>query len=161
YYSCIRKNMLLFFLNMIFSILTGNVNKFFIRHYTSVIRNHEGLSGSIDNKVFIRSLFSSPGLYINASNGIKVGKNLLIGPNVSIISSSHDISKGYPAKANVGSIIIGNDCWLGDGVKILPEVIIGDNTVVAAGSIVNKSFPKGGCILAGVPAKIVKYMDNK
>ncbi len=42
---------------------------------------------------------------------------------------------------------------------ILPGVEIGNNTVVAAGSVVTKSFPDGNCIIGGVPAKKIKELD--
>jgi len=41
---------------------------------------------------------------------------------------------------------------------ILPGVHLGDHTIVAAGSVVTKSFPQGNCILGGVPAKVVKEL---
>lgn len=43
---------------------------------------------------------------------------------------------------------------------ILPGVILGDRTIVGAGSVVNKSFPEGNVIIAGVPAKIVKHLNE-
>jgi serine acetyltransferase len=44
-------------------------------------------------------------------------------------------------------------------VVILPGVTLGDHTAVAAGAVVNTSHPEGYCIVAGVPAKIVKRLD--
>ena len=54
-----------------------------------------------------------------------------------------------------GQIIIGNDCWIGRGATILGGVTIGDGCVIAAGSVVTKSFPDN-VIIGGVPAKIIK-----
>jgi acetyltransferase-like isoleucine patch superfamily enzyme len=45
------------------------------------------------------------------------------------------------------------------GVKILPEVELGDFTIVGAGSIVTKSFPEGYCVIAGNPAKLIRKLD--
>lgn len=42
---------------------------------------------------------------------------------------------------------------------ILPGVVLGDHTIVGAGSVVTHSFPEGYCILAGNPAKIVRKLD--
>ena len=50
------------------------------------------------------------------------------------------------------------NCWIGFNAVILPGVILGDNTIVGAGSIVTKSFESGHCVIAGNPAKIIKYI---
>ncbi|MDD3040470.1 DapH/DapD/GlmU-related protein [Bacteroides sp.] len=52
-------------------------------------------------------------------------------------------------------IVIGNDCWIGTRVIILPGVEIGDYSIVAAGAVVTKSFPPYS-IIGGVPAKLLK-----
>lgn len=52
-------------------------------------------------------------------------------------------------------IIIGENCWIGANVRICKGVEIGDNSIVAANSVVTKSVP-ANCIVAGNPAKIVK-----
>ena len=45
------------------------------------------------------------------------------------------------------------------GAKILPEVELGDFTIVGAGSVVTKSFPEGYCVIAGNPAKLIRKLD--
>jgi acetyltransferase-like isoleucine patch superfamily enzyme len=55
-----------------------------------------------------------------------------------------------------GDIIIGKDCWVGANSIILSGVQLGDRTVVAAGSVVTKSFVHGSVLIGGVPAKIMK-----
>lgn len=98
--------------------------------------------------------FQSPGCYFQAINEITLGKGTYIGPNVGIITANHDplnLSRhldSYPVK-------IGNNCWIGMNSVILPGVILGDNTIVGAGSIVTKNF-SGNCIIAGSPAKKLK-----
>ncbi|MGL5544389.1 MAG: DapH/DapD/GlmU-related protein, partial [Cetobacterium sp.] len=57
-------------------------------------------------------------------------------------------------------IEIGKGVWIGGNVSILPGVTLGDNVIVAAGAVVTKNFPPN-CIIAGVPAKILKFIDNK
>ena len=49
--------------------------------------------------------------------------------------------------------VLGNNIHIGPGVKIIGGVKIGDNTVIAAGAVVTKSFPEGNCTIGGVPAK--------
>lgn len=102
----------------------------------------------------------SPGVYINANNGIRIGDYTNIGPNVGLISSNHDHVNNdlqVPCKG----IDIGRFCWMGMGAVILPEVQLGDFTIVGAGAIVTKSFPEGYCVIAGNPAKVIKQLNRK
>ena len=101
----------------------------------------------------------SSGCYLNGSQGIKIGDYTLVAPNVGIITTNHDILN---LKKNVPSngVVIGRFCWIGMNVVILPNVRLGDHTIVAAGSVVTKPFPNGYCVLAGIPAKVVKILDS-
>ena len=53
-------------------------------------------------------------------------------------------------------VVIGNDCWIGDGVSIIGGVKIGDGAVILAGAIVTKDIPPYA-IVGGIPAQIIKY----
>lgn len=102
-------------------------------------------------------MFQTPGCYWQARDGkITVGRNCHVAPNVGLITTNHDIydpSKHAPGK----DIVISNNCWIGMNAVVLPGVVLGKNTVVAAGAVVTKSFPEGHCVIAGVPA--VKIQD--
>jgi acetyltransferase-like isoleucine patch superfamily enzyme len=54
--------------------------------------------------------------------------------------------------------MIGNNVWIGAGVQILPGVSIGDNSVIGAGSIVNKSIP-ANVLAVGNPCRVVREID--
>ncbi len=105
----------------------------------------------------------TPGLanccHIDGRNGIEIGRNVWIGPRVSIISMNHDPSD-YRKYVNVQPVIIQDNCWLASNCIILPGVHLGPHTIVAAGAIVTKSFPEGNQILGGVPAKIIKKIGQ-
>ena len=103
--------------------------------------------------------FQSPGVYYqNFKADIYIGKGSFIGPNVGIITSNHSINN--PSEHMEGEdVVIGEKCWIGMNSVILPGVTLGDGTVVAAGSVVNKSFPDGGVLVAGSPAKIIKKIN--
>lgn len=102
----------------------------------------------------------SPGVYINAVNGIRIGDYTNIGPMVGLISANHDFINNDTFTV-APPIIIGKHCWIGKGATILPGVVLGDFTIVGAGAIVTKSFDTGYCVIAGNPAKIIKTLDKK
>lgn len=100
--------------------------------------------------------FQSPGTYFQNFKGtIEIGRGCYIGPNVGIITVNHNLIE--LDKHEVGKdVFIGDGCWIGMNSVILPGVVLGDNTVVAAGSVVTKSFQQGCVLLAGSPAKVIK-----
>ena len=101
----------------------------------------------------------SPNNFIDATNGIKIGDFTNIGPGVGLISGNHDtIDNSIYTKHP--PISIGAFCWLGMNAIILPGVVVGDFTTVAAGAVVTKSFPQGYCIIGGNPAKLIKLLDK-
>ncbi|MGF6348662.1 DapH/DapD/GlmU-related protein [Variovorax sp. W2I14] len=55
-------------------------------------------------------------------------------------------------------IVIGEHCWIGMNVVVLPGVVLGPKTIVAAGAVVTKSFPEGNSVIGGVPAKLLKRL---
>ncbi|MDV2470207.1 acyltransferase [Acinetobacter chinensis] len=104
--------------------------------------------------------FQSPGTYYqNFKAKIFLGKGSYIGPNVGIITANHII--GNLDQHDEGQdVIIGEQCWIGMNSVILPGVVLGNNIVVAAGSVVNRSFTESGVIIGGAPAKILKKIEQ-
>lgn len=100
----------------------------------------------------------NPGCFIHGVNKIYIGNHTKIGPNVGIMSGNHNVYNLSEQTINE-PIIIEEYCWIGMNSMILPGVKLGEHTIVAANSVVNKSFPDGYQILAGSPAKIVKKLD--
>ena len=94
--------------------------------------------------------------YIQALQGIQIGSNFLFAPGTTIVSVNHGVNNEYK-DVNTKPVVIGNNVWLGANVIILPEVNLGDNVVVGAGSVVTKSFPSNS-IIAGNPAKLIKSL---
>lgn len=101
----------------------------------------------------------SPGVYINASNGVEIGDYTNVGPNVGIVSANHDFVNN-DAHVVTRPVRIGKFCWMGMGAVILPGVALGDFTIVGAGAIVTKSFEDGYCVLAGNPARVIKQLNR-
>ncbi len=102
----------------------------------------------------------NPNVYIQNFDHIHLGKGVWIASGVSIIARNHDIYN--PDKhEDWQDVYIGDYCWIGANAIILPGVKLGPHTIVAAGSVVTKSFPEGYCIIAGNPAKIIRKLDNQ
>jgi len=100
--------------------------------------------------------------HIGCINKIQIGKNTLIGSNVLIIDHAHgnnSNNKKIPITNqklfSKGPIKIGNNCWIGENVVILPGVTIGNNSIIGAGAIVTKDVPENS-VFAGNPAKNLK-----
>jgi len=97
--------------------------------------------------------------YINAYGGVKIGNDVAISHGVSMLSYDHDIysnsSSFKDANPVIGRIEIGNNVWIGAGVRILKNVEIEKDCVIAAGAVVTRSI-KENSIAAGIPAKIIK-----
>lgn len=99
----------------------------------------------------------NPGIYIQGTGKLIFGNYTTVGQNTGILSGSHDV---YDHRILIqNETRIGSYCWIGMNCTILPGVEIGDNTVIAAGSVVTKSFSEGNCIIGGVPAKKIKDLD--
>ncbi len=79
----------------------------------------------------------------------------MIAPKVNLSSESHPISIESRKTLTAGHIHIKQNVWIGANATILPSVKIGENSVVAAGSVVSKDVPDN-CVVGGIPAKIIK-----
>ena len=118
--------------------------------------NHLGKQGD-DCAFFIFNFGTEPHL-------ISIGNNVVIATGVRFIN--HDVfswvlSKKYKRKFSErrGNITIGNNVFIGADSRILYDVNIGSNVLVAAGSVVTKDVADG-CIVGGVPAKVIGYTED-
>jgi acetyltransferase-like isoleucine patch superfamily enzyme len=111
-------------------------------------------------KIFvgINSPVGRTGCYLQGAGNIYIGNYVQFGPNVGIISQNHDLYDQY--KSIDRPIKIGDYCWIGMNSVVTAGVELGTRTIVGAGSVVTKSFPDGFCVIAGSPAKIIKYLDK-
>ena len=106
--------------------------------------------------------------YINHNctilDGAKVtfGDNVFIAPNVVFSTAGHAIDPEQRARGLeiAFPINVGDNVWIGANVSVLPGVTIGSNTIIGAGSVVNKDIPEG-VIAAGVPCKVIRKITEK
>lgn len=98
--------------------------------------------------------------YFLAGAPIQIGNWCQIANNVIIVTVNHNINgEKYFDNTNNRPIVIGNNVWIGANAIILPGVSIGDNSVVAAGSIVTKDIP--ACqLFGGNPARPLKDISS-
>jgi len=105
--------------------------------------------------------FQSPGIYLqNFKAHIHLGIGTYLGPNVGIITANHKI-ENLDEHEDGRDVSIGKHCWIGMNCVILPGVELGDRTIVAAGSVVTKSFLGGNVIIGGTPARILRNTLSK
>ncbi len=100
--------------------------------------------------------------YLMDGGTITIGSHCFIGPNCGMYTAIHAYD---PQQRNAGiekalPIVIGDNCWIGADVKILPGVSIGENTMIGAGSIVTKDIP-ANCIALGNPCKVHRYITEQ
>lgn len=98
------------------------------------------------------------GCYIQGWGKVFIGDYVEITQNCIIISSNHKLTN--QAESIFKETIIGDHCWIASNSLIMAGVVLGPRTVVAAGSVVTKSYPDGYCVVGGNPAKIIKEIPR-
>lgn len=102
------------------------------------------------------------GAKIHCEGGVSIGYNTKLGEGCFIMTTNHNYKSSTRVPYdNIGlmqRVEIGENCWIGAKSIICPGVKIEDGVIVAMGSVVTKSVPKGA-IVGGNPAKIIKYRD--
>ena len=105
-------------------------------------------------------------------NKITIGNNVLIASNVQLYTAAHPVeladrlvpnwnceSGEYFCRTFALPISIGDGCWLGGGVIVLPGVKIGSGSVIGAGSVVTKEIPTN-CVAVGNPCRVIRKING-
>ncbi|MBU4537187.1 MAG: acyltransferase [Weeksellaceae bacterium] len=131
----------------------GIQKRYWPAHKNCTVAHHQNIF------VGINSLVGRNGNYLQGAGGIEIGNYVQLAQNVGVLSSNHDLYD--QRRYNNAKVVIGDYCWIGMNSVILPGVTLGVRTIVAAGSVVTKSFPDGFCVIGGTPAKILKELDKE
>jgi galactoside O-acetyltransferase len=105
---------------------------------------------------FGKGIYANFNLTLVDDAAITVGDGTLFGPNVTICTAGHPLHpevRGAGIQYNL-PVRIGQHCWIGAGVIILPGVAIGEGSVIGAGSVVTKDVPPM-VVAAGVPCQVL------
>lgn len=110
---------------------------------------------------FGRGVFVNHGCYFMDGGGITIGDNAFIGPYTGFYTAAHPVDY---LRRNQGlewakPIRVGDNCWFGANVSVMPGVTIGNGCVIAAGSVVTCDIPDN-CVAAGVPAVVKKKIEQ-
>lgn len=105
-----------------------------------------------------RNVFINQNCTFYDLGGLDIADNVMIGPNVSIITSSHPIEPSKRRTVSIGKpIVIEKNVWIAAGSIIIGGVTVGENSVVAAGSVVTKSVPPN-TFVGGNPARVIRLI---
>ena len=149
---CNGNGKLIFGSNVNFVVINSPL---FYNSYTYLEARNRDATIVFGNNVHINNAFSAI-----SEKQISIGNNVLIGYNCQITDSDfHDLNKNNRQKTDPHptTVSVADNVFIGNNVTILKGVEIGENSIVANGSVVTKSFPDN-VIIGGVPAKIIKEL---
>jgi acetyltransferase-like isoleucine patch superfamily enzyme len=141
-------------------IVIGDNCRFNSSTYSNLIGiNHPCLLSTLSpgSSIIIGDNCGFSGVAIGAHKAIVLGNNICCGANVLITDTDwhlDDPRSGIPKE-----VLISDNVWLGEGVKVLKGVTIGKNSIIGAGSIVVKDIPEN-VVAAGNPCKVITLINE-
>ena len=103
-----------------------------------------------------RNVFVNQNCTFYDLGGLDIADDVMIGPNVSLITSGHPIEPSRRRDRVVAKpIVIERNVWIAAGATIIGGVTVGENSVVAAGSVVTKDVPPN-TLVGGNPARVIR-----
>ena len=135
--------------------------------YSFIIVFHNSPNSSIPGRLILEDRSAvSFGVNIRAAGGtIRLGVGSAVAANCVLIAANHMIKPGEPKfkvkwDESRSGVDIGSNVWVGAGCVLLPGTVIGDDSVIAAGSVVRGTVPAGE-IWGGVPARKLKAIGQE
>jgi acetyltransferase-like isoleucine patch superfamily enzyme len=107
-----------------------------------------------------RNVFVNQNCTFYDLGGLDIEDDVMIGPNVSLITSGHPVEPAQRRKITIGKpIVIERNVWIAAGATIIGGVTVGENSVVAAGSVVTKDVPPN-TLVGGNPAQNIRSIGD-
>jgi acetyltransferase-like isoleucine patch superfamily enzyme len=107
-----------------------------------------------------RNVFVNQNCTFYDLGGLDIADDVMIGPNVSIITAGHPLEPSQRRSATIGKpIVIARNVWIAAGATIIGGVTVGENAVVAAGSVVTKDVPPN-TLVGGNPARVIRSIGD-
>lgn len=105
-----------------------------------------------------KNVFINACCHFQDQGGITLGDNCLVGHNVVFATLNHGFAPEERQSMLPAPIVVGRNVWIGSNSTILQGVTIGDNSIIATGSVVTKDVP-ANAIVAGVPARFIRSIS--
>ncbi|OWJ66083.1 sugar O-acetyltransferase [Inquilinus limosus] len=107
-----------------------------------------------------RNVFVNQNCTFYDLGGIDIADDVMIGPNVSLITSGHPLAPSQRRDAVTAKpIVIGRNVWIAAGAIVIGGVTVGEDSVVAAGSVVTRDVPPGS-LVGGNPARVIRSIAD-
>ncbi|MDD2961543.1 MAG: acyltransferase [Muribaculaceae bacterium] len=139
--------------------IRSSVGKFIFEHCGKNVNIEKGANFGTGRDISIGDN-SGIGVNCHVRGPLIIGNNVMMGPEVIILTSTHRYERTDIPMCKQGGDIhevkVGDDVWIGTRSIILPRVTIGNGVIIGAGSVVTKNIPDFA-IVGGVPAKIIRY----
>jgi acetyltransferase-like isoleucine patch superfamily enzyme len=107
-----------------------------------------------------RNVFVNQNCTFYDLGGLDIADDVMIGPNVSIITAGHPLEPSQRRAATIGTpIVIERNVWIAAGATIIGGLTVGENSVVAAGSVVTRDVPPN-TLVGGNPARVIRSIGE-
>ena len=137
---------------------TPPYRKFYLGDY-SVVESFACINNAVGDVII--GDYTRIGLHNTIIGPVTIGNHVNLAQGITVTALNHNFSEADKRideqGVSTGQVVIGDDVWIGANAVVLPNVSIGRHCVIAAGAVVTKDVPDG-CVVAGIPAKIIKRL---
>jgi acetyltransferase-like isoleucine patch superfamily enzyme len=137
----------------------------FFKSFGKNIKIRDGVTIKYPSEIeFGNDVKIEPYCFFVGKGGLKLGNNVLVGAGTKIITSSHNFEDPTQSIREQGlsftPVEIGDDVWFGFDVKVLGGSVVKKGSIVGTNSLINSKTFEPFSIIAGTPAKLIKYRDS-